>query len=290
MFKRVIVATDLSPASDGLIVCLSQLKQFHTKECLLLQCLSVQETASIAMSATTSVLEESLARQKALLESYGFAVETRTLLGQMKNEINQIAQKGKYTLLIAGFQRQSAASEFFFKDLAHELAQNARIPLLLIPLGQTEKGISCLQPLYTAEGVRILFPTDFSRNANLAFENLINVVYEPNTHITLMHVPKRNDGISTASSDTTVPQEEIAEMLGVLRTRLLAKGADQVDIHVERGNPAEVILRKAKVMHPNLIIMGSQGKGFVREIFLGSVTRYIMRHGDFPILLVPDRR
>lgn len=43
MFDRIIVATDLSPASEAVVDCLGGLKVSGVKHCLLLQCLSLQE-------------------------------------------------------------------------------------------------------------------------------------------------------------------------------------------------------------------------------------------------------
>ncbi|MBW8382433.1 MAG: universal stress protein, partial [Youngiibacter sp.] len=40
----------------------------------------------------------------------------------------------------------------------------------------------------------------------------------------------------------------------------------------------------------NLIIMGSQGSGFMSELFLGSVSHNVLRHADCSVLVVPAER
>ena len=52
MFNRFIVATDLSPASFAIVNCLGGLSVYGAKQCLLLQCLNLQESFWEA-SATT---------------------------------------------------------------------------------------------------------------------------------------------------------------------------------------------------------------------------------------------
>lgn len=42
MFKKIIIAVDLSTESYGLANCLSGLKAYGTQECLILMCLSIQ--------------------------------------------------------------------------------------------------------------------------------------------------------------------------------------------------------------------------------------------------------
>jgi hypothetical protein len=64
MFKRLIAATDLSPASFAVVSCLEKLKAYGAEQCLLLQCLSFSEAASTALSYHTDPLEKMLNEQK----------------------------------------------------------------------------------------------------------------------------------------------------------------------------------------------------------------------------------
>ena len=38
------------------------------------------------------------------------------------------------------------------------------------------------------------------------------------------------------------------------------------------------------------VIMGSQGRGWIREIYLGNVSHSIARHASVPVLLIPFPR
>lgn len=64
MFERLIVATDLSQATSALLHCLAGLKRFGAERCLLLQCISVQEGASLAYSYHADSSERVLDEQK----------------------------------------------------------------------------------------------------------------------------------------------------------------------------------------------------------------------------------
>ncbi|MGA7395748.1 MAG: universal stress protein [Terrimicrobiaceae bacterium] len=59
-------------------------------------------------------------------------------------------------------------------------------------------------------------------------------------------------------------------------TASVSKGAcsleqASVETLVDRGHPALKIIERAKESGRTLILMGTQGKGFVEELFLGSV-------------------
>lgn len=52
------------------------------------------------------------------------------------------------------------------------------------------------------------------------------------------------------------------------------------------GNPAREILKTAKQMHCDLIVMGSRGLGGVRKLLLGSTTDRVLRQAPIPVLAV----
>jgi nucleotide-binding universal stress UspA family protein len=53
------------------------------------------------------------------------------------------------------------------------------------------------------------------------------------------------------------------------------------------GHPLPAILRVLESQDISLIVMGTQGKGFIKEIFLGSVAHNVSRLAACPVLLVP---
>ncbi len=75
-----------------------------------------------------------------------------------------------------------------------------------------------------------------------------------------------------------------------MRTSLNARGSAEVRVEVVFGSPAVEILRLAGAVDDTMIVMGSQGKGLVAEVFLGSVSHHVMRQAPIPVLLVTPRR
>ncbi|WP_372963006.1 universal stress protein [Mesotoga sp.] len=49
-------------------------------------------------------------------------------------------------------------------------------------------------------------------------------------------------------------------------------------------------MRLVEDLEVNLVVMGSQGRGYVKEFFLGSVSQNIARLCPSSVLLIPTRR
>ena len=52
------------------------------------------------------------------------------------------------------------------------------------------------------------------------------------------------------------------------------------------GNPSRTICNLAKTWQADLIVMGSHGRKGMRELFLGSVSNYVMHHAPCSVLIV----
>jgi len=76
-----------------------------------------------------------------------------------------------------------------------------------------------------------------------------------------------------------------AQRLDELKSRLKAAGAKAVDTEICHGAPVAKILKRGK--EASLILMGTHGRGYINELFLGSVSHNTARHASAPVLLIP---
>jgi nucleotide-binding universal stress UspA family protein len=56
---------------------------------------------------------------------------------------------------------------------------------------------------------------------------------------------------------------------------------------IGEGSPALKIIERAKESGRTLILMGTQGRGFVEELFLGSAAHNVARRAPLAVLFVP---
>jgi len=130
MFEKLLIVTDMSPSSDAIIECVGNLKNYGTKKCTLLQCMSTQQTSSLAFSYSTSIIDQILEDKKGKLEAYGFDVETRIVSGFPKNIVNEIAVKEDYSMVVVGEVEHSRTGEFFFDKLSYDLTSSPPVPIV----------------------------------------------------------------------------------------------------------------------------------------------------------------
>jgi nucleotide-binding universal stress UspA family protein len=59
---------------------------------------------------------------------------------------------------------------------------------------------------------------------------------------------------------------------------------------VLEGDFAETILKAAKELHADVIVMGSHSRKWLEEILLGSVTENVLHHTSLPLFIVPTKK
>ena len=291
MFKKCIVATDLSPASNAVVSCLGGLKDYGVEDCLLLQCLSFADAASTAYSYHTEPLEELLNIQKTTLEQQGFRVEARTVVGTPKLEINRIAVQENFDLVVIGAQGHSLAEEKMLGGVAYGVINKTSKPVLVVPVEKEIGNGETCKPLYGG-GLRdhLLFATDFSAIADHAFAYLEKLAAEGVKKITLVHIQDKKTLEQHSASRLEESNQRDRERLEVLKQALLERATPKIELEILPGTPYQEITHLVRERNVQMVIMGTQGRSFVEEIFLGSVSHNVIRHSVAPVLLIPVPR
>lgn len=288
MFSRFIVATDLSQASFALVNSIGGLRASGSQHCLLLQCLSLQEVGSVASAYTTDKIDRVREEQKKILEKQGFTVEERIVPGFVQQEINRLANVYDCSLIVVGSQEHSMVAEAFLCGVTSDIIHNARRPVLVVRLEKKKEGANlCIQASRCDLSGHVLFPTDFSENADIAFLFLKEIVSEGSAHVTLLHV---QDKVRIAPHLKHMLDEFNKidrERLEKMKANLEEKGNVHVHIELVYGAPYTEIIRVIREKQVNLVLMGSQGRGFVKELFLGSVSHNVARNSEASVLLIP---
>ena len=288
MFKKVLIATDLSPASDALIEQLEGLRAYGATECLLVQFLNMQTSVSMALTYSSDVMENSLQSQEEVLRNQGFTVESKTVAGLPKKEICRLASEEGCSVIVVGARKESLVREQFFGGLAHDLIHHCRTPILLIRLEeQTRDGEVCVEPLACNVSNHIVFPTDFSENAEHAFAVLKNMVADGARQLTLAHVVDKHTIRPEVEDRVDEYKQRAVERLEQMKAELASHDHVAVEIQVSVGVPSAEILRLVRELPAQLVVMGRQGRSFVQELFLGSVSHNVARHAESSVLLIP---
>ena len=291
MFKKFIVATDLSDDSLELIGCVGRLKAYGAQKCLLIQYRTVDEVIDYTRGQSNLSLhkyEEVFKENQQNLIEEGFEVETRVLAGYPATEINKIAVAEDYSLIVVGARRRTSSGELYFSTLANDLMHAVSKPLLIMrPRRNDVEGIS-IDGCEVAK--HLLYPTDFSNNADIAFTKVLEMAPGRVKKVTLLHV--QDSAKLSPHLDEKVEEFnriDSARLEG-MKKLLQERGEIEVDVLVKYGSPAVEIIKTVEEQVIQLVVMGSQGRGYVKEFFLGSVSGNVARKALSSVLLIPTKR
>ena len=78
------------------------------------------------------------------------------------------------------------------------------------------------------------------------------------------------------------------QRLEALSVELRKEGLDATALLLQ-GATAETILREADRLSADVVLMGTRARGAVRELFVGSVSKEVLRKSTRPVLLIPPR-
>ena len=290
MLSSIVVATDGSEASERMLECAEGLRRVGGRQATLVHVFHVREVGGLYESLQLHTLPK-LERQAGELRAAGFAVEIQTPLGIPFYEINRLACERAASLIVVGSLGASLVKEALLGSTAHAVLQNAVLPVLLVRLEILEEdgGRRCRA---ACENMfrHLLFPTDFSDNAARAFLYLEHIVREARSEVTLLHVQDRTRITKHLEHRLEEFNRIDAERLEGMKLRLEQCGAHSVQMEIPYGSPTQIILERARSNDFSLILMGSQGRGFIQEVFLGSVANQVARLAPLPVLFVPAIR
>jgi nucleotide-binding universal stress UspA family protein len=230
--------------------------------------------------------ESVLERQKKLLTDYGFNTEIVVDAGAPSSVIPRIADEQECSLIIVGSHGHKLTSEVLLGGTATEILHKSRIPVLIIPLRMDEK---TGQPISVRGGCdfthHVLYATDFSDHSQLAFEYVEKMVESGARRVTLLHVQDKARLDKHLEHKLDEFNKIDGERLEMLKKRLEEKGNANVDMEITYGMPVSIIVDRANDGETSVVVMGSHGRGFISELFLGSVSHNVARHSEVPVLL-----
>jgi len=153
---------------------------------------------------------------------------------------------------------------------------------------------------------KILYATDLSKNSVYAYRYAMDMAEKYNAEIVTLHViepipPQVKHYVSIYVDEARWEEKIKTEQkmaIEQIKKRLqeFCKRESQDDprclllvtkILVQPGHPVEEILKAAEEEACDVIILGTHGKGFLKETFLGSVARSVLDRTRKPIFVIP---
>ena len=282
MFRKILICSDTSPASDVLIRCIGELKTIGLEEAVLAHVLRVVHPNG-RDELLSSDAQSLLTRQKETLEKLGVKVITETPVDfEPARALADLAAEHDVSAVFIGSHGKGIIRSAVLGSVTAKLLQHIEKPVLLVRVTLLEEG-TC-QTLCRKMFTSVLFPTDFSEAAEQALNYLGKIAADTECPVTMLHIIEEKPADNEAAERM---MESARFLIESKKRRLESLGASAVNSILVSGEPAKEILATAKEGDFSLIVMGSTGKGLVKGVLLGSVSNEVTRHADVPVLLIP---
>ena len=152
----------------------------------------------------------------------------------------------------------------------------------------------------------ILYATDLGIFSSHMLQHVSSLAQQCNAKIVVLHAVEPLGSLANAVVKTYLPQESSREienagmtkMMGSIKQSIIDALADEyidgdetlsrvMEVCVEQGHPAQVILNVAKARNADLIIVGSHGPNAMGSNLIGSVTSKVLQLAKVPVYMVP---
>jgi nucleotide-binding universal stress UspA family protein len=193
-------------------------------------------------------------------------------------------EQAKARLLVLGPHRKRPLRDTVEGTIVEKVLMAKRSPLLVVrkePRGSYR---------------RVLLAVDLSRGSASAVRAAESLVLAPETDAQIVHAHETPyegilDYAGVGAEATTRyamgwKREALQGIHGLLRSERANLG--RYEIVIEEGQPAAAILGAIERYEPDLIVMGTRGRGRLRRALLGSVANRVLHELSCDALIVPD--
>ncbi len=145
---------------------------------------------------------------------------------------------------------------------------------------------------------KVLFCTDFSENADYAFDFAYGITKRDEGLLYILHVIPYNSNQAFAENyinkgDLEKIQKAIEEdVANNYKERYVKKIGNGIayELVTKSGREGNEILTFAKKENVDIIVMGTHGRTGIEHVFFGSVAEKVLRHSPFPVFVIPCKK
>jgi nucleotide-binding universal stress UspA family protein len=147
----------------------------------------------------------------------------------------------------------------------------------------------------------ILYTTEFSETWKDVYCHAIGIAKQYNAKLTFLYV-LNTELIDLLTFDVGLVRSpsinkkftEAKDFTANVRKKIIKKITDafgkdslkNIEVLVERGNPAKIILKVAEEKDCDLVVMGFTGRGTLEDAAIGSTVNRVLHKSKLPVLVV----
>lgn len=282
MFEKILFPTDFSEYAQKTLECIGEIP--GVKEVVLLHIVDATHASKRGWTHEPHIENAKLRldEQKGHLETLGLKAKTKVEViteGDVPRAILETANKENASLIVLGARGKGLVGGLLLGGIPTSVLRHAKTNVLIMRYKVTEslegKTFEKFCPLLFS---KVLCPTDFSEPSlkALSFVKSMGI-----NEVVLEHVVSKgetHEEIEASVQEAKKKLENIKKEFGSLGIKAKA--------HVHVGSPPEEINSAAEEEDVSLIAMSRHGKGWFRELLVGSTTCAVVRNAKRPVLIV----
>lgn len=278
--KKILVATDLSPASETAVSLAANLTETLDAEVILFNAISPivfvdygafdDDTMTRAMNDQAKRIEMKLQEMADEHFPQHVKVATRAVSGYPISSICRVADDENVDLIIMGTHGRNPVMSFLIGSVVQGVQYRTSRPLITVPQSRN--------PMESEEIMTILCPVNFTDTALRALTHAAELGAKLGAEVLALNL---------------VEADELADIHDVTRRLELwipdaLKEICLVRVLVRRGNAAEEVVRYANQQNVDLIVIGARHKRFADTTVLGTTTERVTRHARCAVMTVME--
>ena len=199
----------------------------------------------------------------------------QSVTGDPTRCIVEEADRGKTDLLVMGIHRHGRFEQAMGENTATSVISRSAVPVLGV------------RPTSSGLPRRIMVATDFG-NASREAAHIAANLADPGGTVILVHASLPSPIVDEGDEGAALVQREgIEHAFQHMTEEISARKTIRVETLSRTGDAGAELLAAAAAVSPDLVAMARQRHQLVARLLLGSVTRRVVREGEWPMLIVP---
>jgi nucleotide-binding universal stress UspA family protein len=236
------------------------------------------------LNASRAQLDATCKKIKAMFDGADATVKTTILDGHPGETLANLASGKEVDLLVIGAVGHSTFDRILIGSVSDFVATHATCSVLVVRPGLADT-------FAHQKRFNVCYAYDDSRPSKNAIDTLGRFLWQPNTDIDVVSV------IRSAQIYSDIPITLDTSALRARAMEEIERGAKLASIvsaspatHiVESDHVGDGIVKFATKQKSDLVLLGDTGRGIVSRFFLGSVSRYVLRHAPCSVWIGRNR-
>lgn len=190
--------------------------------------------------------------------------ESKLKSGKIVDVLAELADEGKYDLIVIGTTGHSAYERKYLGGKAQKIIQHTHCSILCVPENHNFHGIN-----------KIVYATDYQEEDKLAIQQLVAMAKVLDSDVEILHVSHHDDTI-----DKAMYEEFKGELMSFMNYNKISFNR-LVFKHVAAG-----LDEYMKEVDADLLVLLNKKLNFLKSLFHKSLTLHLEKFTDYPLMIL----